>query len=536
MSRRLDTSPASHARSDPQVTNASQDSETLVPPSRQPIPKDARVLADKYSCKATESTEIRGRTRGEGRQLWDLSTGGLEVRDIRLNLIGAPADASGVAESAPARVADNRRARSSTTRLLLRDVVVVASSSRGGSSVLAETLRNARELLHIRGEINPLLVCAGFMQGPRSLDSDALDALDLVRNRDSDALFLVDELLARDVGWQTQDLSAPTVLDRFVEDLAFRLSIQWPDEQFDKEEVQHWTALSLEKLVRSDAWPRYRFLDEELFFLVFLQFVRQCHAKVNPYYYDIPSARVAQFFPGLAVPTGPPSERIIEEPPFIVPRPWRLANAGDLARQPLILAAPCNSYRLGFLQKFFPNARVRILHLTRNPAASMNGLYDGWRFRGFHSHAMPELQIAGYSGVVLGGEHWWKFDLPCGWREHVRDPLEAVCAFQWRSAHEAVLRHVDSTGTEYCRVQFEDLVGSPAARRKAFERVSSFLFGDATLVHLASIQTRPVMATVPPRAGRWVARARQVMPFALNPDISSLLERLGYDQDPDTWT
>src|SRR5579875_3520937 len=44
----------------------------------------------------------------------------------------------------------------------VRDLVFIASSSRGGSSMLAEMLRYSPDMIHLQGELNPVLRLAGL--------------------------------------------------------------------------------------------------------------------------------------------------------------------------------------------------------------------------------------------------------------------------------------------------------------------------------------------------------------------------------------
>ncbi|NEE15208.1 sulfotransferase, partial [Streptomyces sp. SID7499] len=61
-------------------------------------------------------------------------------------------------------------------RAKVRELVVVASSSRGGSSMLSELLRTSPHLLHLRGELNPLLRLVGLDHPHSGTGSDELDA------------------------------------------------------------------------------------------------------------------------------------------------------------------------------------------------------------------------------------------------------------------------------------------------------------------------------------------------------------------------
>jgi hypothetical protein len=254
-------------------------------------------------------------------------------------------------------------------------------------------------------------------------------------------------------------------------------------------------------------------------------------ARVDPRRYDIPRE------PGVPAPEGPPGDLLVEMPPFVIPRPWRLATEADVRSRPLVLATPRNGYRVAFLAGLFPASRVRVVHLLRNPGASVNGLVDGWLHHGFFNCRMPrELAIRGYSDRGPWGRSWWNYDVPPGWEDVVDAALPQVCALQWRAAHEAALDAVDRLGLERHRLRYEDLVGAPEARERAARGLAEWLGIPAEeLVPLVVGGLDPVMATAPPRPGRWRAREAALADVLADPRTLAVAERLGYDADPATW-
>ena len=405
-----------------------------------------------------------------------------------------------VAGDAPAALAELRRLRGADPERLaaVRDVVVVASSSRGGSSMVGELLRRAPGLLHLSAEVNPLFVAAGLSPG-------------------GERAVLEGELSA--------DLGVP-VADPDPDDLclqaAWRLVLQWPLAGIDVDEARRAAAVALDRL---PAFDRTAFL---------LELVAQLPAA-DPWYYDVPAGIVAERFPERPPPDGPPAGALVEMPPFVLPRPWRRASQDELAIGTVVLTTPRNSYRLAFLRTVFPNARLRVVHLVRNPAASVNGLVDGWLHRGFFNVQVDRpLRIAGYSDRFPWGDRWWNYDLPPDWEAVVELPLPLVCAAQWRSMHEAALRAVDGLGLDVLRLRYEDLAGPPGPRTAALEALARFLGLDPAA--LTGTALPPVMATEPPRPGRWQARAEELAPVLRDPATLELAERLGYEPDPKGWT
>ncbi|GAA2405244.1 hypothetical protein GCM10010191_11320 [Actinomadura vinacea] len=412
----------------------------------------------------------------------------------------------------------------------IREVVLIASSSRGGSSMVSEILRRSGHLLHLRGEINPFLRLVGLGYPDSGTGSDRLDAGHLAALEPA-ARDLLNAELARDVGRMTD-----TVDDgRYVLDVAWRIAVQWPDLPMDLAAVADIALSVLRRLRARHRWADGEVRDIGLYFRSLLADLAGHGLPVDPRYYDLPGDRdgwaAAPAAPAAPAATGrAPGRTLVEEPPFVLTVPWRGVDRRHPPDRPLVIKTPANAYRPEFLRALFPRARFRVLHLTRNPAAAVSGLYDGWRYDGFHACRMPEaLEIGGYVEKAEENRWWWKFDLPPAWQEFTRAPLFDVCAFQWRSAHQAVLADLARGGTDSLRMRFEDLISGPESRIASFERLSAWLGIplDGAFRRAVYEGIGPVVATVRPRPGRWRARAAPIE-RALGPRELEVADRLGY--------
>jgi len=405
----------------------------------------------------------------------------------------------------------------------VREVVVIASSSRGGSSMLAETLRRSRQLLHFQAEINPFLRLAGLGHPDSGTGSDVLDAEHLAA-LDTHARDMLAGELARDAG------TAADVFDeeQFCVDMAWRLTVQWPELPLEPLAL----AEAVRDAVRSHTGPPdpCSALGGALSLVAVVRELVRQGLPVSPWYYDLPKGALHGQAPPATVRVAP-GDFLVEEPPFVVARAWRPADAAELRTKPLVVKTPSNAYRLGFLRALFPKARFRVMHLTRNPAAAVNGLYDGWRHHGFHAHRMDTpLDISGYTDQQEENRWWWKFDLPPTWEAYTGTRLVDVCAFQWRGAHEAVLDHLAATPAETMTVRFEDLISDRDSRITSFEKLSEWLGidleGDFRQAVYQGIQ--PVVATARPRARRWEERST-LIEQAIDRRTADLAARLGYE-------
>jgi len=411
----------------------------------------------------------------------------------------------------------------------VRDVVIIASSSRGGSSVFSETLRSSPDLMHLQAELNPLLTLARL----HPLDTGGIDdhiAVDTPFDRE-----VLDRELALDAGHRQ---TGPVDLDRWATDLCWRLMVQWTAVDWDPEQVRDWLAQAWTEVLGdrspADGLPEGTLADVHL---AFIARARSAHRRVDPRMWDLAASSLDARFADLPSHASPPLGPIVEEPPFVTVGPW--VRAAEGLRRPLIIKTPSNAYRLAFLKALFSTARFRVLHLTRNPAASINGLVDGWSYRGFHAHKVrPSLDISGYSDKRPIDANIWKYDLAPGWRQVADRPLEEVAAHQWVTAHQHILGFLDDhPEVESMRVRFEDVVGPPTIRRGTLEAVMAWLGVGLHRDFNRVIDTplAPVMASVPPRARRWFARAERLAPVLEMDVIKELADELGCGAQ-DCWT
>lgn len=414
----------------------------------------------------------------------------------------------------------------------VRHVILVASSSRGGSSMLAAILRATDSLIHLQGEFNPFLRMVGLTYPASGTGSDELDSSHL-HSLGPQLREVFDTELALEAGCATDVISDD---ERFGFDVAWRTALQWPSLGLDPVYVADMACRVLGSLRKEGWWSPGEPDGVAQFQCRLLRELRADGLPVSPRYYDLPEKMLRQeAADGDEVSV--PGEVLLEEPPFILAGPWRQASEADLATKPLVIKTPSNAYRLAFLRAVFPNARMRILHLTRNPAASINGLYDGWLHNGFHAHRMDHpLEIDGYLGERDPHHRlWWKFDLPPGWRQFTKASLLDVCAFQWRMAHQAVMDDAGAGYVDYLRMRFEDLVTGSERRVKSLAALSDWLGIPFAGPFERSARTGvgPVCATEPPAPLRWRRRASMIYP-AIGGQVRECALRLGYGNE-DTW-
>jgi hypothetical protein len=214
----------------------------------------------------------------------------------------------------------------------------------------------------------------------------------------------------------------------------------------------------------------------------------------------------------------------IEERPFITPHDHKRGLTPDDFERTLVLKTSVDAYRLRWIrEQVFPDTDVRVVHLTRNPAASINGLYDGWRLnRGFQTYDVGELHLEEYAGSL------WNYDLPPGWQTEGK--LIDTCLRQWTQAHHHILRDIGVFDSVY-RTTFEDLI---TETESTVEEIVDFAgLGESDLLRENVENLNQVMTTKDPEQGRWRNREELVTGAIDRADepFGNVVDELGYTEE-----
>lgn len=396
------------------------------------------------------------------------------------------------------------------SRFDVNNVVAILSGPRTGSSFLFRNLIQTGCFISPEGEETPFYKSAGLglYNGPHfndQLNSDVSES----------TLDSVGSLLLANSGLREKKA---TDIEHFARQIYTRLSFQQPEIQavnsFGKIE-----SFINEKLHLADNSG----CDWKEFYLNLIDSINSNFSlKLAKSHLEINSTDLLDKL------------HLIEEPPYIHPTPSQKSDLHSLNQFPLLLKTSTNVYRTDFLRKLFPNAQFRWIILTRNPAASVNGLIEGWLSNGFHSHDVsPEisLNIKGYSDVKKFGHNYWKFDMPPGWKEYTDKDLIDVCSFQWVASHQKIIDFVKSTKDPYMFLKYEALI-----KQNDLEKIIHFC---GTYLQTENLLDREknVLAVTPPQAGKWKKRESEIRQiFTIHKNIAPLAEQFGYKfEQMDFW-
>ena len=424
----------------------------------------------------------------------------------------------------------------------LKDVkraVIINAAPRSGSSLLFALLKKIPQFYSPSAEITPYYKLAGL-----SADNFGSDSIPEAPAISEERLFK----LGRDI---LGDLSVPSgeeeifndekLIEQYIDDLFLRFVLQWPQAGFSYDPFSR-----LARDCFSAYGKKHKEFHAEGFYLELFGCLMQAYPEVNPYYYDIAPAIITAKFPGLKLPSGPAHPGpMIEEAPFVLLSPARKATAVTLTEKTLLLKTSVDAYRIPFIRSLMPQAEIKVIYLARNPAASINGLYDGWLHRGFFSYNMEfllkkhskevgkrELCIRGYSDKYEWGKWWWNYDLPPGWQEYTARKLEEVCAFQWYSANMAINGYLKASRQEHFLARYENIIANPGSRRKEICSILEFLGLNISIVDQLGLDRLPtVQATEPPRIFRWEKRKDIILPVLDEPRLLQAASQLGYTKD-----
>ena len=176
---------------------------------------------------------------------------------------------------------------------------------------------------------------------------------------------------------------------------------------------------------------------------------------------------------------------------------------------------PRNSLRLPYLDALFPDASY--VFVQRDGRAVVSSLVVAWRERQHPAYVLPvPFSIPGIP------DRAWHFVLPPGWRDLDGRPLEDVCAHQYVTATDAILRFRDQLDpARRADVRYEDLLADPAGQMEHVHQALDVAFADAQ-----ARRARELVRT-PSGPEKW----RTVTPAEVErvlPTIEPWLDRTGY--------
>jgi hypothetical protein len=395
-----------------------------------------------------------------------------------------------------------------------RRLAWVLGGPRCGTSAFKAALASHCEALSLPGEHRCYFTLLGRNFPDHGADSEADDMSALSEAQRAD---LLEMILTSAFAGTTGPTPSEDEVHRYAWEWALRLPMQWPQLGLTAEQIVGPVARATQAHFAAGG----RVPSPE-FDVAILRALQAIDARINPRAYDLPAALTEQHFGSAPMLAAAPTPVIVEITPYVVLQPRPLKTPA-LPASVLLLKASSDPFRIRTMRSLFRGWDTRVLHLTRNPLASINGLLDGWAFPGFWQH-----DLSGVAGLPRKQRHW-KFDLVDGWQSLSQAPLVSLAAAQWRVPNERILRFV-AGGVPAARFSFEDFLAGEDTRARMLERAFAGMGLAADAGARRAMKHPPaVNVTHKPRAGRWTARAAELAPVLSDPGIDAIARRLGYD-------
>lgn len=385
----------------------------------------------------------------------------------------------------------------------IQNVCVILTSSRGGSSVFKEVLTQSDDTIFLDGEEEPyyILTQNGY---PFNSDSDKIDSF----NNKYELLKLISTDIGKNIS-STKEID----IDEFVNFWRNRLLLQFP-QYLDRDDESFANILmTIHNIIKLGIEVENKSFDQINNSIIQMLENSQFYDGFIKSFKDAPSFNREY-----------DSKYKIEESPFVTPKLKTRPNSQELANKTLILKTPQDCYRVDAIRELFPHANIKFIHLTRNVAATVNGLIDGWQSdKAFFAHDVSHetfLDIEDYET----SNKWWKFDLPPNWQDFTQSNLEDVCVNQWIYSHKSIYESINQDD-ELLKIKFEDFVQDPT---NILKDVTNFLnISDININELPE-----TMTTNKPEMQRW-KRKKNIINQAIdnNPRALELMRVLDYNID-----
>jgi len=352
----------------------------------------------------------------------------------------------------------------SETFLSLSDIQEIAfllSSSRGGSSVTMDLLRQQartasneqRRVLSIPGEERPHLVLAGLYSPFIETLADELDGKHVWQQDPfNKTQFRADTLkseIMSEIGYPIKETND---LITFAIRIYGRLLLQWPNINFGEAQEAIEKILSVVRGISIMSSQGLVYADNQETRKKMMLGIQQLFPEINLLFYDgfYEDEEILQ----RSSEDYNPLQYTLEETPFIIPSPWHYASNNELDNGILLLKDPSNAWRIDFLKELFRKSTIHWLHLTRDPRESINGLCDGWKFRGGYLTTMSPkpVSITGYTDHLLQSQYV-NYSTPhilwVALSQGNEIALEHLAALQWAEAHRAIMEGVSGDPKYY---------------------------------------------------------------------------------------
>ena len=407
-------------------------------------------------------------------------------------------------------------------------LVVLLNTPRAGSSFLYRVLAETGCFFTMPGEHTPHYKMCGFAPPFNDFKSDVIpDNFDFTQNKEKfRELFnyMSIDLIDNDViplEGNQDSFTASTFARRF--------SLQWPDLN-----ICFYDLIKIAKTVieiQAKNLPNHNRASEQLY----LYFVKEMELYTQKqfmhcFYDNNIFTKDASCFGDQ-----PPNPNyLLEEAPYILPTSGQPMLFKDNISKPVLLKASIDSFKSKLLEYCFPNADIKYIHLTRNPASQISALLSGWQSERFHTHNLNYLdsfEIVDPEAPDRHYDKWWKFELPANYHEltQATTSLDEIVKQQWLETSTHILTFIEDKETKVLKVRYEDLIANEDLFMSTLKSIQNFLGCNFESKSIKFKSLPPIMSTTPPQKNKWRRREKLILDIINDEQLINVARTLGYN-------
>lgn len=191
----------------------------------------------------------------------------------------------------------------------------------------------------------------------------------------------------------------------------------------------------------------------------------------------------------------------------------------------LLEKTPRNCFRVGFMNKIFPDAKF--VFISRDAKSNISSLIEGWkRNAGRIKHQRyPEINTEfNFNNFDYAK---WEYVLPPEWKQYNGKSLEETCANQWVKSNEYALEGLSKIESErVMKIKYEDLTANGGETVKS---ICNFIEIDYSGKIKDYAEKPPVVSTGfmdKPREDKWKKNEKAIE--TVMPMIQPMMQTLGY--------
>ncbi len=185
-----------------------------------------------------------------------------------------------------------------------------------------------------------------------------------------------------------------------------------------------------------------------------------------------------------------------------------------------------NGLSIAYLIKLFPDAHF--VYIKRKAGDNINSLIQGWNKA--NEFATWSSKLPEKINIETGQNKRWCFFLAKGWRNFIESKIEEVCAFQYKSMNEAILKAKNNIPIkQWHEMSYDILISNPV---EEFEKIflgCGLPFDNHLKQHCKEVLQKPYNTFSEIRVDKWrdgdyKAEIERILPYT-----DSITKKMGYE-------